>query len=165
VLGHTIDDAAGEAFDKVSRILKTGYPGGPVIDRLSKKGGPSRLRFNCAPMPNTWNFSFSGIKTSVLYYYRDHGQDKDFSMAEVAYAFQDSVVSVLVKKSIAVCQKFKIKTLLVGGGVAANSALRTRLLNDSKAIGIHVYFPPLKLCMDNAAMIAGLGFHLRKERK
>jgi N6-L-threonylcarbamoyladenine synthase len=164
LLGHTVDDAVGEAFDKVSRILKTGYPGGPAIDRLAKKGEHTKLRFNCALLEGTRNFSFSGIKTAVLYYHREHGDDKDFSIPEVAYAFQDSVVSVLVKKSISVCQKLKIRTLVVGGGVAANSSLRNRLVDESMSKDIHAHFPPHNLCMDNAAMIAGLGYHMIKER-
>ncbi len=160
LLGQTLDDAAGEAFDKVAKILDLGYPGGPAIDHLAKKGRKTKIRFKGATLPDTYNFSFSGIKTAVLYHHRDRKHHKDFSVAETAYAFQDSVVSVLTKKSIAACQKLKVKTLLIGGGVAANSALREQINSESAKNKINVHFPPLSLCTDNAAMIAGFGFHL-----
>jgi N6-L-threonylcarbamoyladenine synthase len=158
ILGQTRDDAAGEAFDKVARILKLGYPGGPVIDRLAKQGRNNEIRFRCADLPETNDFSFSGIKTAVLYYTRKH-DEQNMPTAKIAYAFQDSVVSVLVDKCMAVCKKAKVKTLLLGGGVAANSALRTTLTNRAEEYDLDVFFPPVKLCIDNAAMIAGLGYH------
>lgn len=163
LLGQTRDDAAGEAFDKVARILDLGYPGGPVIDRLARRGKNEHLRFACADFPGSYDFSFSGIKTAVLYYKQKHGKTKDFNPAAVAYSFQDSVVSVLVKKSIAACLQKKVKTLLVGGGVAANSALRKKLQGAGQQHHIDVFFPPLALCLDNAAMIAGLAHHRGKE--
>ena len=159
-LGQTLDDAVGEAFDKVARVLGLGYPGGPIIDRLAQEVEKSSLKFKCADLPDSFDFSFSGIKTAILYYVRDHKYDKDFSIKEVACAFQESVVSVLIEKSIHACQKFKIKTLLVGGGVAANSHLRKRLILKARGHHIKVYFPTLPLCLDNAAMIAGLGYHI-----
>ena len=164
LLGQTRDDAAGEAFDKVARILDLGYPGGPVIDRLAKTGYNDKIRFTCAQLPDSNDFSFSGIKTSVLYYVRDKWDKKKTSVNEIAYAFEDSVTSVLVNKCVALCQRRKVKTLLVGGGVAANSLLRTRLVESANKLGINVFFPPLSLCMDNAAMIAGLGYHLIERR-
>ncbi len=164
LLGQTLDDAAGEAFDKVAKILGLGYPGGPAIDRLAKKGANTTIRFKSAALPDTYDFSFSGIKTAVLYHHRDHEHHKEFSTAKTAYSFQDSVVSILAKKSISACRKLKIKTLLVGGGVAANTALRAKLNDEASRYDINVYFPPLSLCTDNAAMIAGLGFHRRNER-
>ncbi len=160
LLGQTLDDAAGEAFDKVAKILDLGYPGGPAIDRLAKKGKNTKIHFKSAPLPDTYNFSFSGVKTAVLYHHRDQKHHTDFSAAQTAYSFQDSVVSVLTKKSISACKKLGTKTLLIGGGVAANSALRTQLNTEAEKNNINVYFPPLSLCTDNAAMIAGLGFHL-----
>ncbi len=160
LLGQTLDDAAGEAFDKVAKILDLGYPGGPAIDRLAKKGANTKIRFKSAALPDTYNFSFSGVKTAVLYHHRDKKQDKDFSAAQTAYAFQDSVVSILIKKSILACKKLDTKTLLIGGGVAANSALRKQLTEEAQKNNINVHFPPLSLCTDNAAMIAGLGFYL-----
>ena len=116
-------------------------------------------------MPDSYDFSFSGIKTAVLYHHRDHKNDDDFSVNHVAYAFQESVVTNLVQKSINACQKLKIKTLLIGGGVAANSALRQQLNNEASSHGIDVYFPLMSVCTDNAAMIAGLGFHHIKKRR
>lgn len=164
LLGQTLDDAAGEAFDKVAKILELGYPGGPAIDAIAKKGERRIPRFKCAPLPGSYNFSFSGIKTAVLYHHRDHKDDDGFSVNHVAYAFQESVVTNLTEKCIAACQKLKTNTLLIGGGVAANSSLRRQLSREASSHGIHVYFPPMSACTDNAAMIAGLGFHhtLRK---
>ena len=159
LLGSTRDDAAGEAFDKVARMLDLGYPGGPVIDRLAKQGGNDEIRFPQALLKGSYDFSFSGLKTAVLYYTQAHQKDKDFSVAKIAYAFQESVVDVLVEKSLQACHAMKSKTLLVGGGVAANSVLRSRLTQKGKEAGIDVFFPPMALCLDNAAMIAGLGFH------
>ena len=120
----TRDDAAGEAFDKVARILDLGYPGGPVIDRLAAGGTNEEIKFPQAPLAGTYDFSFSGTKTAVLYYTQKNKNKPDYSPAKVAYAFQESVVAVLVEKSLKACRKLKVKTLLVGGGVAANSALR-----------------------------------------
>ena len=165
MLGKTRDDAAGEAFDKVARILNLGYPGGPVIDRLAQKGKNDSVRFTCADLPNTADFSFSGVKTAVLYYARKHQNEKGFSVEKVAYSFQNSVVQVLVKKCIATCLKKKVKTLLVGGGVAANSALRNSLLEEAAKHKINVFYPPIKLCIDNAAMIAGLAFQILSKPK
>jgi len=158
-MGSTRDDAAGEAFDKVARILDLGYPGGPVIDRLASEGVNQRIKFPRSPLPGSYDFSFSGLKTAVLYYTQKHKNDPDYSVSQVAYAFQESVVAALVDKSLKACQKMKVKTLLVGGGVAANSALRQSLQTQAKAQRIDVFFPPMGLCVDNAAMIAGLGFH------
>jgi len=168
LLGQTLDDAAGEAFDKVAKILGLGYPGGPVIDRLAKQyqiNHNSKIQFKSAALPGTYNFSFSGVKTAVLYHYqRRHKQDK-FSPDQTVHAFQESVVSILTKKSINACLKYKAKTLLVGGGVAANSGLRETLTTEAAVHKINVHFPPMSLCTDNAAMIAGLGFHFIRKRR
>ncbi len=161
LLGQTRDDAAGEAFDKVARILELGYPGGPAIDRLAQKAGGSDIRFPQAPLKGTFDFSFSGVKTAVLYYTRDHRALPHFSSAKVAYAFQESVVEVLAEKAFEACRVKKVSHLLVGGGVAANSALRRRLKDISVRSGVAVHIPPLPLCLDNAAMIAGLAYHLK----
>ena len=171
ILGVTRDDAAGEAFDKVARILGLGYPGGPVIDRLaaeviSAKGGPAfggndGIKFPQAPLAGSYDFSFSGTKTAVLYYTQKNKNKPDYSVPQVAYAFQKSVVGILAEKSLKACKKHKINTLLVGGGVAANSALRATLQAQAKAQGVDVFFPPMALCLDNAAMIAGLAYHFR----
>lgn len=159
VFGQTRDDAAGEAYDKVARILGLGYPGGPVIDQLARCVSHNDLKFTCSPMTGTHDFSFSGIKTAVLYYTQRHAKS-GFSVEKVAHAFQESVVNVLVEKTIAACLKKKAATLLVGGGVAANKALRERLTEAAASKGINVRFPSLPLCMDNAAMVAGLAYHL-----
>jgi N6-L-threonylcarbamoyladenine synthase len=164
LLGQTLDDAAGEAFDKVAKILDLGYPGGPAIDRLAKGGQKSTKRFKSALLPDTYNFSFSGVKTAVLYHHRDQKHHSESTTAETAFSFQDSVVSILVKKSLTACKELKTKNLVIGGGVAANSALREKLNEEASRNDINVYFPPLSLCTDNAAMIAGLGFHIMKPR-
>ncbi|HRZ39434.1 MAG TPA: tRNA (adenosine(37)-N6)-threonylcarbamoyltransferase complex transferase subunit TsaD [Candidatus Omnitrophota bacterium] len=157
-LGQTRDDAAGEAFDKVARIMDLGYPGGPIIDKLAKEAGDIKnLRFTPARLEGTFDFSFSGTKTAVLYHVQRHKQDLD--KARVAGAFQKSVVDILVQKSIQACQTEQIRTLLIGGGVAANSGLRSELQNACRNNGIALHIPPLAYCMDNAAMIAGFAFH------
>ncbi len=162
LLGQTRDDAAGEAFDKVARILKLGYPGGPIIDQLARTGQDSRIKFRSASIPDSQDFSFSGIKTAVLYYARDQWNPATTPVNHIAYSFQESVVTNLVSRCREICVKKKIKTLLIGGGVAANSALRERLTQEGEKNNIRVFFPPLNLCLDNAAMIAGLGYHWRR---
>jgi len=159
LLGVTRDDAAGEAFDKVARILDLGYPGGPVIDRLAARGTNQEIKFPQAPLTGSYDFSFSGTKTAVLYYTQKNKNKPDYSPAKVAYAFQKSVVAILAEKSLLACRKMKVKTLLIGGGVAANSALRASLQAKAKTQGVEVFFPPMILCLDNAAMIAGLAHH------
>ena len=161
LLGVTRDDAAGEAFDKVARILGLGYPGGPVIDRLAAGGTNEKIKFPQAGLSGSYDFSFSGTKTAVLYYVQKNKNKPDYSVSKVAYAFQESVVAVLAEKSLQACRKLKVNTLLVGGGVAANSALRASLQAQAKAQGVDVFFPPMVLCQDNAAMIAGLAYHTR----
>lgn len=163
LLGQTLDDAAGEAFDKVARILGLGYPGGPAIDRLAAKTSPTALSFRCANLTGTFDFSFSGIKTAVFYHQQKKQDQDDCSTPEAAYAFQKSVVDVLTKKCLEACQKLKTKTLLVGGGVAGNSALRKNLRDIAQEHGIRVYLPSMSLCTDNAAMIAGLGYHVLRK--
>lgn len=165
LIGQTRDDAAGEAFDKVARILELGYPGGPVIDKLAKTINTTPIKFTCATLPGTDDFSFSGIKTAVLNYTKAHDASSAHMKAQICHAFQKSVVNVLTDKSIECCRKLKSKTLVIGGGVAANSNLRTELEKKAKLNKINVYFPPFEFCLDNAAMIAGLGFHLAKGEK
>lgn len=165
LLGQTQDDAAGEAFDKVAKILNLGYPGGPLIDKISPKGNPKKIKFSCGNLNNSFNFSFSGIKTAVLYFVRDKWDKKRIRLADIASSFQWAVVKALIEKSILACKKTKINSLVVGGGVSANSLLREELLKEAKAQGIKVYFPPQPLCLDNASMVAALGFKLFKEGK
>jgi N6-L-threonylcarbamoyladenine synthase len=159
LLGVTRDDAAGEAFDKVARILELGYPGGPVIDRLASGGANEEIKFPQARLEGSYDFSFSGTKTAVLYYTQKNKDRTGYSAAKVAYAFQKSVVDVLIEKSLKACRKLRVKTLLIGGGVAANSALRASLRAQAADQGVDVFFPPMVLCLDNAAMVAGLGYH------
>ena len=157
LLGQTRDDAAGEAFDKVARILDLGYPGGPAIDRLAQKGQQTSLKFQGANLPDSLDFSFSGVKTAVLYQ-QQNKTARTYPREEVAYAFQKSVVDVLVSKCLLACKKLRVKTILVGGGVAANSELRRELTDQCQKNKITISFPPMALCLDNAAMIAGLGY-------
>ena len=158
LLSQTQDDAAGEAFDKVARLLDLGYPGGPIIDRLTSSMEKSDIQFPKARLKHELDFSFSGVKTAVLYYVQKYGQDKNFSKSKVAFAFSSCVVDTLIEKALLACQKHRIRTLLVGGGVAANSMLRIRLFSKAKHAGVDVHIPPMAYCLDNAAMIAGLGF-------
>jgi len=165
-LGATTDDAAGEAFDKVAKILQLGFPGGPIIDALAKGRDPNRVAFK-RTIPDTLDFSFSGIKTSVLY--RVKGQDGKGAItlsaeerADVAAGFQEAVVDVLVEQSMKACLRTRTWRIAVGGGVACNTRLREKLTARAAKEGADCFFPPPKFCTDNAAMIAGLGFHLLK---
>ncbi|CAG1770040.1 partial tRNA N6-adenosine threonylcarbamoyltransferase, partial [uncultured bacterium] len=165
-LGWTIDDAAGEAFDKVSKILGLGYPGGPVIDRLARQGNHRAVKFPRAYLEkDSLDFSFSGLKTAVLYYYQ--GQDLKSSksktvsnqdVSDIAASFQEAVVDVLVDKIVLASRMYNVRGVLTGGGVAANSRLRQRLKDKSKELSIPVYCPSVRLCTDNAAMVAGLAY-------
>lgn len=162
-LGTTLDDAAGEAFDKVAKILNLGFPGGPIIDKLSKNIKEYKIKFSYSQLPGSFNFSFSGLKTAVLYFVRKHHSSKDISKADIAASFQEAVVKNLIEKSIFACKRKKINRLVVGGGVASNSRLRESLLSQAGAQGIKVYFPEKHLCLDNAAMVAGLGYRIYKK--
>ncbi|MGI9597527.1 MAG: tRNA (adenosine(37)-N6)-threonylcarbamoyltransferase complex transferase subunit TsaD [Acidimicrobiales bacterium] len=150
-LGSTIDDAAGEAFDKVARYLGLGYPGGPIIDRLAAEGDPTVVRFPRAMMDESFDFSFSGVKTAVVNYVRRH---PEVSNADIAAAFQDAVVDVLVTKTIRAARHVGAKTVCLGGGVAANSQLRTRFAAEADRAGLAAHVPDRAFCTDNAAMIA-----------
>lgn len=158
-LGSTIDDAAGEAFDKVARYLGLGYPGGPIIDRLAAEGDRSTVRFPRAMMDDGFDFSFSGVKTAVVNYVRRH---PDVSNQDIAAAFQEAVVDVLVTKTLRAAQAIGAKTVCLGGGVAANSELRTRFAADAEAAGLAYLVPDRAYCTDNAAMIAAAA-HWRLE--
>lgn len=161
LLGETRDDAVGEAFDKVAKILGLGFPGGPAIERLAKKGDSSKIRFKCAELKDSFDFSFSGIKTAVLYTVKSKRlmiKDKE----DICASFQEAVVDNLIKKSLDACKKKKTNILVVGGGVAANLYLRERFKKSAREENLKVYFPSLKLCLDNAAMVAGLGYATAK---
>ena len=157
VLGSTIDDAAGEAFDKVARFLGLGYPGGPAIDRIAVEGDPTAIRF---PRPmlgdGTFDFSFSGLKTAVVNHVRKH---PDVSTPDVAASFQDAVVDVLLTKTRAAAKSVGARGLCLGGGVAANSLLRERFLDVCVEDGIPGYLPSWAMCTDNAAMVASAAWY------
>ena len=150
-LGSTIDDAAGEAFDKVARYLGLGYPGGPIIDRLATEGDPLAVRFPRAMMDDGLDFSFSGVKTAVVNHVRRH---PEVSNADVAAGFQEAVVDVLVTKTIRAAREVGARTVCLGGGVAANSLLRERFAAEAGAAGLAHLIPDRAFCTDNAAMIA-----------
>jgi N6-L-threonylcarbamoyladenine synthase len=171
-LGETRDDAAGEAFDKVARLLGLQYPGGPEIERLAREGDPHAIAF---PRPmlhdKNYDFSFSGLKTSVLYYMRDHagsfrGKDADTARADVAASFQEAALDVLVKKTIRATRDYGARAVMLSGGVAANKALRARLAREAKKIGCTFFVPDFKYNLDNGAMIGIAGYmaYLRKKR-
>lgn len=159
-LGDTLDDAVGEAYDKVAKILGLGYPGGPVIDRLAKDGDPAAIKFTCKPVNGGLNFSFSGIKTGVLYYVRGEGLRVKGEINDIAASFQDAVLKVIVGNSLKALEKYKLKALVVGGGVSANSRFREMIKRQAMFKDFKVYFPGLQLCSDNAAMVAGLAYRL-----
>jgi N6-L-threonylcarbamoyladenine synthase len=162
VLAQTQDDACGEAFDKVAKIMGLGYPGGPAIEKIAKSGDPKKIKFNCSGAKNELNFSFSGIKTAVLYYVKDN-LDYRSQVADIAASFQETVIDTLVKKSLLACRIKKVNRLAIGGGVVANKHLRERFYQAGKDYGLTCYFPEASLCMDNAAMVAGLGYQLFKK--
>jgi N6-L-threonylcarbamoyladenine synthase len=172
LLGSTQDDACGEAFDKVAKILGLGYPGGPLIEKLSKKGNPQKIKFSCSNTKEPLDFSFSGIKTAVLYFVQKlpgsvHSTRSVlctvYSVHDIAASFQETVINVLIKKSLLACRLTKTKRLIVGGGVAANNRLRDKFFQETQKNNIACFFPAKKLCMDNAAMVAGLGYQLFKK--
>ncbi len=162
-LGGTLDDAVGEAYDKVARMLGLGYPGGPIIDKLAKEG-KEIIKF---PRPllkdkgkNRFNFSFSGLKSAVL----REIQKGIYKKEDIAKSFQEAATDVLVYKTIDAAKEFNIKNIVVSGGVSANSRLREKLSEESLKNGLNVNFPPLYLCTDNGAMVAYTGYKRFKEK-
>lgn len=154
ILGQTVDDAAGEAFDKVARAIGLGYPGGPKIDKLAKEGNPKAIQFPRAKLDQPLNFSFSGLKSAVLNYLNQAEMKQEaINRANVAASFQDSVVDVLCDHTMKAMEETGITTLLLAGGVSANSRLRERIDELCEKNGYKLYYPPLSLCTDNAAMI------------
>jgi len=172
-LGRTRDDAAGEAYDKVSKLLGLGYPGGPVIDKLAKDGNPGAIDFPRAYLPESLDFSFSGLKTAVLNYVRRSSVKADVSadstlilhpsfLSDIAASFQAAVVDVLVRKTEWAVKKTWIKRVVMSGGVAANSELRKRMKEMGQERNAEIFMPSISLCTDNAAMIAAAGYrHLK----
>jgi len=156
-LGSTLDDAAGEAFDKVARLMELPYPGGPSIQKAAQEGDPNRFNFPRSWLDGTWNFSFSGLKTAVLYEVRDlQKKGRPLPVSDLAASFQKAVVDVLFKKTMQAAREFDAKEILVAGGVSANQLLRDTFKLQTE---FPVHIPPLSLCTDNAAMIAAAGYH------
>jgi N6-L-threonylcarbamoyladenine synthase len=155
LLGSTIDDAAGEAFDKVARYLGLGYPGGPAIDRVAMEGDPHAIAFPRAIMDDGFDFSFSGLKTSVVNHVR---KNPEVATPDVAASFQEAVVDVLITKARRAAQLHGAKGLCLAGGVAANSQLRERALDACMEDGLHPFLPSRSMCTDNAAMVAAAGW-------
>ena len=161
LVGHTLDDAAGEAFDKGAKMLGLDFPGGPALDRLAQSGNPAAVSF---PRPylqnNNLDFSFSGIKTALLYYLRDLDRaGSPRPVADIAASYQEAIVEVLVEKAVAAAQRYRTQALAVVGGVSANSRLRTLLAARTAEIGIPLAIPRGVFCTDNAAMIVAAGRH------
>lgn len=156
-LGSTLDDAAGEAFDKVARLLGLPYPGGPSVQRSAEDGDPTRFNFPRAWLEGTWDFSFSGIKTAVLRETKTYeAKGRSLPVPDLAASFQAAVVDVLFNKTLRAAREFKVKEIIVAGGVSANRALRQAFQNQKE---FKVHIPPLWLCTDNAAMIAAAGYY------
>jgi N6-L-threonylcarbamoyladenine synthase len=163
ILGQTIDDAVGEAFDKCSKMMGLGYPGGPVIDRLAKQGDPNRFKFSKPRIPG-YDYSFSGIKTSLLYFVRDQiAENPNFieeNKEDLCASFQKTLIDILMDKLIKAAKDTGIRHITIGGGVSANSALRERITLEGKKRGWKTYLPEFRFTTDNAAMIAVAGwFH------
>ena len=167
LMGGTIDDAAGEAFDKAAKILNLGYPGGPIIDRLARQGNASAIEFPRGLLPrsghpvdaaNLYSFSFSGVKTALLYRVRNRTLT-DQELADVVASYQEAIVDVLVTKTLLAAQASGCRRVAVCGGVACNSRLRAAVATAANAAGIALTIAPPKYCTDNAAMIAGIGYH------
>lgn len=160
ILGRTRDDASGEAFDKVARAMELGYPGGPIIDRLAKEGDPKAIEFPRAYIDDGYDFSFSGIKSSVLNYLNAKRMKKEeIPVADVAASFQDAVTDVLASKAVKAASEKGYKTVTLSGGVASNSGLREKIQKFGEEKGVDVKFPPPVLCTDNAAMIGCAGYY------
>ena len=156
VIGKTLDDAAGESFDKAAKLLGLGFPGGPVIDELAKNGNPNFIHFPRAlPQKNNFNFSYSGLKTAIRTWLIKQNPDAlTQNMPDIAASVQQAIIEPLVNKTVLCAKQHKIPYILLAGGVAANSALRRQLTESAAKYGIKVYYPSLALCMDNAAMVA-----------
>jgi N6-L-threonylcarbamoyladenine synthase len=150
VLGQTLDDAAGEAFDKGARLLGLGYPGGPALDRLARGGDPEAFDFPRSA-PGELDFSFSGLKTALLYRIRDLGERAESRAGDLAASYQRAIVDALTARTRDALDRERLERLAIGGGVAANSELRVAV----RGLGVPVWVPPVELCTDNAAMIAG----------
>jgi len=167
LLGQTKDDAAGEVFDKIAKFLNLGYPGGPIIEKLAKEGDPSSIQF---PRPilndKTYDFSFSGLKTAVIYHLKElEKRNKNIPVSDILASFQQAATDVLVEKTIKAALQFKAKQIILAGGVAANTSLRREIKEKANLLNIKVFYPSTFLCTDNAAMVASAGYYKFKENK
>jgi N6-L-threonylcarbamoyladenine synthase len=167
LLGCTIDDAAGEAFDKVAKVLGLPFPGGPSIEKAALGGDPGKIDFPRTFLePGSLDFSFSGIKTAVLYYVKGQNAKRPRRLSEqdlkdIAASFQEAMVDMLIEKTLMAAQRLGLTRITIGGGVACNKRLREKF-HQKVSNAYQVYYPPREFCLDNAAMVAGLGFHLFK---
>lgn len=160
ILGRTVDDAAGEAFDKIARVLGLGYPGGPAIDAAAKAGDPQAIDFPRAKVEGAYNFSFSGLKSAVLNYLNSMKMKKEeVNVNDVAASFQEAVIDALATKTMQCVDDLGVKTLVMAGGVSANSLLRERIQNEADKRSVSFYYPSPILCTDNAAMIAAMAYY------
>ncbi len=159
ILGATRDDAAGEAFDKVAKMLGLGYPGGAVVDRLAEQGNPRAVRLPRAMRGRGLDLSFSGMKTAVASWLSEHGVPSGQDLADLCAAFQHAVVEQLLRKTLLALDQTGLRELQVAGGVAANSHLRAAFTDAMSARGVRLHVPPLRRCTDNASMIAAAGYH------
>jgi N6-L-threonylcarbamoyladenine synthase len=164
LMGQTRDDAAGEAYDKVAKMLGLGYPGGIIIDRLAEKGNPEKISF---PRPfidkSTFDFSFSGLKTAVRRYIQSHCNDYIRQVPDIVAGFQEAVVDVLSNKIVHAAKEKRCIHIAMVGGVAANSRLREKIMQEASRNGLTVHMPSVEFCGDNAAMIAAVGYHYLKK--
>ncbi|HUO07728.1 MAG TPA: tRNA (adenosine(37)-N6)-threonylcarbamoyltransferase complex transferase subunit TsaD [Phycisphaerae bacterium] len=172
-IGQTQDDAVGEAFDKVAAILQLGYPGGPLIDKLAMRGDPLAIKFPLSHLEkDSLNFSFSGLKTAVLYHVNGKkGRERDASSlseqqkADVAASFQHTAAQMLTVKLRRAAARFETRSLIIGGGVSANTAIRKAVQELGRELGLPVFIPPMRYCTDNGAMIAGIAYPLLQSGK
>lgn len=160
LIGETLDDAIGEAFDKVARVIGLGYPGGPKIDKLAKTGKNSIQFVHNSSLDKTYNVSYSGLKTAVINYVNKLNQKGEtLNTADIATSFEYQAVDMLVEKTIRASKNYGLDKIAIAGGVAANSYLREKLTQEAQKVGIQVFYPPLVLCTDNAAMIGACGYY------
>lgn len=167
ILGHTIDDAVGEAFDKCAKHMGLGYPGGPIVDRLAKQGDATRFRFAKPNVPDL-NYSFSGIKTSLLYFLRDQLKENpnfiEENKADICASFQKDLIDILMKKLVIAAKQTGIRQIAISGGVSANSGLRDRIVEEGRKRGWTTFVPEFRFTTDNAAMIAMVGYFKYQQR-
>lgn len=159
LLGRTRDDAAGEVFDKLAKLLNLGYPGGAIINKISINGDPTRIPFPRAQLSTEFDFSFSGIKTAASYFIKSLSPDERAEfIPHIAASYQEAIVDMLLEKTFRATEKMRVSTIVVSGGVASNTRLREKFMEEGRARGVSIYFPSPMLCTDNAAMIAFAGW-------